>query len=200
MCDPGRRGPGQCARGNCFVAAGEFDQPAGDGGLGRRVAERGEPALQRAHRVGFLAARVTPSDVVEHAIALDPVEFAVDQRREPASEVGHCGPTSPAIATPGSSPTGPPPTGPPPTGSSPTGPPPSNAAFPEGLTIAARPGRRCSSAARNCARPRWILLRTVPSLTSRTSAISSYVRPSMSQSTTAARYSGGKSARAAATS
>ena len=35
------------------------------------------------------------------------------------------------------------------------------------------PGLRCSSAMRNCARPRWIRLRTVPSLTPRVAAISS---------------------------
>ena len=33
------------------------------------------------------------------------------------------------------------------------------------LTVATGPGLRCSSAERSCARPRWILLRTVPSLT-----------------------------------
>jgi hypothetical protein len=78
MCDPGRRGPRQCASRNSFVAAGKLDQLARDGGLGRRIAERDEPALQRAHGVGFLAAPVTPGDVIEHAIALDPVELAVD--------------------------------------------------------------------------------------------------------------------------
>src|SRR5450631_591993 len=61
----------------------------------------------------------------------------------------------------------------------------------------ARRGRRCSSAVRSWARPRWIRLRTVPSFTPRVAAISSYDRPSMSHSTTAARYSGARSRSAA---
>ena len=61
-------------------------------------------------------------------------------------------------------------------------------------------GARWASALRSMARPRWIRERTVPSLASRTSAISSYDRPSMSQSTTAARKSGGRAARALSTS
>ena len=53
-------------------------------------------------------------------------------------------------------------------------------------------GDRCCRALRSCERPRWIRLRTVPSFTPRVAAISSYERPSMSQSTTAARNSGAR--------
>ena len=50
--------------------------------------------------------------------------------------------------------------------------------------------RRRSSELRSAARPRWILLLTVPSFTPSVAPISSYDRPSTSQSTTAARNSG----------
>src|SRR5699024_8978345 len=51
-------------------------------------------------------------------------------------------------------------------------------------------GDRCARVVRSCARPRWIRERTVPIEIPSTSPISSYERPSMSQSTTAARYCG----------
>ena len=57
---------------------------------------------------------------------------------------------------------------------------------------APRRGRGAAAPSRSWLRPRWMRLRTVPSLTSRVAAISSYVSPSMSQSTTAARKSGGQ--------
>src|SRR6516165_724001 len=72
------------------------------------------------------------------------------------------------------------------------GPPPSEARAAAGWC-----GRRWPSAARSWARPRWIRLRTVPSLTPRVAAISSYDSPSMSHSTTATRYSGASASRAA---
>src|SRR5690606_12142969 len=51
-------------------------------------------------------------------------------------------------------------------------------------------GARCARASRSCARPRWIRERTVPVEMPSVAPISSYDRPSMSHSTTAARYCG----------
>src|SRR5690606_32408139 len=59
-----------------------------------------------------------------------------------------------------------------------------------------RTGARCARDSRNLARARERRERTVPILMPSVAAISSYDRPSISLSTTAARYSGGNSARA----
>src|SRR4051794_39047165 len=56
-----------------------------------------------------------------------------------------------------------------------------------------------ASTARNCDRPRWIRLRTVPTGTDSESAISSYESPTTSHSTMAARYSSGRACNACCT-
>ena len=61
-------------------------------------------------------------------------------------------------------------------------------------------GARWARAPRSWARPRWMRDLTVPSLIPRVTAISSYDRPSMSHSTTAARNSGGRASSAFCTS
>src|SRR5580693_4556890 len=72
------------------AGAGHGDQPAGHGRFGRGPGqERAEFALQRPEFGGFGAALLAAGQVSGRAIAFGPVEFAVDQGRQPVTEMAH---------------------------------------------------------------------------------------------------------------
>ena len=73
--------------GKVLVGPAKFDQPTRDRLLGRRITQLGHPPLERADRVGLFPAGVATSDVVQHPVALDPGQFAVDLPRK-ASVLG----------------------------------------------------------------------------------------------------------------
>jgi len=119
------------------------DQAVGEGGVRGRLAQGVHPLLEHPQRGRLTAARLAPGEVGQRPLPLCVIQLTVDQGRQALAQVAHAGPP---VAV--------------------------EVVAAAGTRVAWR-GRRCSSATRSCARPRWMRLRTVPSFTPRVLATSS---------------------------
>src|SRR5262249_47906365 len=126
----------------------------------------------RQGRLDLVLAGAAVAQVAQGALAGSTLKLTVDERRDLVVQMVHrAGPagTPPRMPSPLSSICR------------------SASSFVAPYRIRSRLGARWSRALRSRERPRWMRERTVPILMPSTSAISSYDRPSMSHSTTAAR-------------
>src|SRR5699024_107460 len=128
------------------LVAGEFGQAAHEVEVGLGFTQAVQSAFEAAQRVGLETARFTLGQVDEGAVVLGRPELTVDERREALPQVLRAHWASPLIALA----------------------PRSCSCWTCAVLVVL-----CSRARRNCARPRWMRLRTVPSLTSSVAAISS---------------------------